>query len=167
MAGPDPDAARVVALLVARGQSLATAESLTGGLLGAAITSVAGASAVYRGGVVAYATDLKTHLAEVPADLLARFGPVSPQVAAALASGVRNVVGADWGLATTGVAGPDPQNGHPPGEVWLGLARPDGTAVAVSLDLAGDRGAVREATVAAALALLADEVGVPDPSNPA
>lgn len=166
MAGPDQDAARAVALLVGRGQSLATAESLTGGLLGAAITSVPGASAVYRGGVIAYATDLKARLAGVPADLLARFGPVSPQVAAALASGVRGVAGSDWALATTGVAGPEGQDGHAPGEVWLGIAGPDGEPRAVRCDLRGDRAAVRGAAVAAALALLVDAVDPPVGTEP-
>ncbi len=153
MAGPDPGATRVVAALVARGETLSTAESLTGGLLGAAVTSVPGASAAYRGGVVAYATDLKARLAGVPAALLAEYGPVSPQVAAALAAGVRAATGTDWALATTGVAGPDPQDGHAPGEVWLGLAGPD-TERAERCDLTGDRAAVRNGAVVAALTLL-------------
>jgi nicotinamide-nucleotide amidase len=153
--GPDPDAARVVALLCARGETLATAESLTGGLLGAAITSVPGASQAYLGGVVVYATAMKARLAGVAEELLLEHGPVSPQVAAALASGVQAGTGAGWGLATTGVAGPDPQDGHAPGEVWVGLARPSGDPEAHRLDLGGDRAAVREACVATALRLLA------------
>ena len=101
-------AARIVSALGERGQTLATAESLTGGMLGAAITAIPGASVVYRGGIVAYATELKTVLLGVPAGLLARHGPVHPDVAAAMAAGVRDRLGATWGLATTGVAGPDP-----------------------------------------------------------
>lgn len=152
---PDP-AADVVAALTARGQFLATAESLTGGLLGAAITAVPGASAAYVGGVVAYATAMKHRLAGVDADLLAAQGPVSQSTAIALATGVRAATGADWAVATTGVAGPDAQDGHEPGEVWVGLAGPDAAARAVRLDLSGDRAAIREAAVVAALGLLAE-----------
>jgi len=145
----------VVAALTARGQSLATAESLTGGLLGAAITAVPGASAAYLGGVVAYATAMKHRLAGVDADLLAAEGPVSERTATALAAGVRAATGADWAVATTGVAGPAQQDGHEPGEVWVGLAGGSGPATAVRYDFTGDRSAVRDAAVQAALALLA------------
>lgn len=155
MRSPERLAALVVAGLTARAQTLATAESLTGGLIGAAITAVPGASAGYLGGVVAYATELKHVLAGVPADLLAEVGPVSAETAVALASGIRTLTGADWGLAATGVAGPDPQDGHEPGEVWLGLAGPDVAPAAVRNDFEGDRRAVRDATVLAALQLLA------------
>jgi len=152
---PEVSAASVVAALAARGQTLATAESLTGGLIGATITAVPGASVAYRGGVVAYATDLKHTLAGVPQDVLDACGPVSGQTALALARGVRDVAGADWGIAVTGVAGPDPQDGHAPGEVWVAVAGPDGPAQAVRHDVEGDRDAVRRATVRAALGLLA------------
>ncbi len=97
---------------------MAVAESLTGGLVGAAITEVAGASAAFRGGITAYATDLKGSLLGVDPDLLADQGPVSPEVAAAMAEGVREALSADVGLATTGVAGPDEHDAlpaaHPP-----------------------------------------------------
>ncbi len=149
-------AADVVAALVARGQLLATAESLTGGLLGAAITAVPGASAAYVGGVVAYATPMKERLAGVDAALLAAEGPVSERTAMALAAGVRAATGADWAIATTGVAGPTSQDGHEPGEVWVGLAWPGAAPIAVRHDFPGDRTAVREATVQAALALVAE-----------
>lgn len=152
-------AARVLAALVARGEWLATAESLTGGLLGAALTAVPGASAAYLGGVIAYATGMKARLAGVPDEVLRAHGSVAEATVLALASGVRRATGADWGLATTGVAGPDGQDGHDPGEVWVGLARPDGTGLARRHDLTGDRAAVRQATVAAALALLAGSLG--------
>jgi nicotinamide-nucleotide amidase len=151
---PDP-AAEVVAALTARGQLLATAESLTGGLLGAAITAVPGASAAYVGGVVAYATPMKQRLAGVDAELLATQGPVSERTAMALAAGVRDATGADWAVATTGVAGPTSQDGHEPGEVWVGIVGPGVAARAVRHDFAGDRAEVRAATVQAALALLA------------
>jgi nicotinamide-nucleotide amidase len=150
-------AARVLAALGARGQTLAVAESLTGGLLAATLVGVPGASAVFRGGLVVYATDLKVTLAGVPEDLLAARGPVDGDVATALAAGAQDRCGADWGLATTGVAGPDAVDGHPVGEVWIGLAGP-GRATAVRHRFAGGRAAVRDASVAAALDLLAAAV---------
>jgi nicotinamide-nucleotide amidase len=153
-------AARIVAALGERGETLAVAESLTGGLLAATIVDVPGASKVFRGGLVVYATDLKTALAGVPEELLGRCGPVDPDVAALLAAGARRRCGADWGLGTTGVAGPDPQDGIPPGTVYLGLAGPDGAATARRLDLTGDRPSIRRATVAAALDLLAAALDV-------
>jgi nicotinamide-nucleotide amidase len=148
-------AAAVVARLTAAGQTLAVAESLTGGLLVARIVDVPGASNVLRGAIVAYATDLKQALLGVDADLLRRHGAVHAQVAAQMASGVRERLGATWGLSTTGVAGPDPQDGNPVGTVHLGLAGPDGVHTA-SLLVAGDRAQVRSGTVDAALALLLD-----------
>lgn len=156
---PDPvaDAAALLVheALLARGETLAVAESLTGGALAAAITAVPGVSATFRGGVVAYATRLKADLLGVPEELLATHGPVHPLVAAAMAAGARQRLGATYGLATTGVAGPDPQDGHPPGEVYLGLA--GGGPLRLlhrRLDLSGDRAAVRAGTVRAALAFL-------------
>src|SRR6266704_749499 len=98
--------ARAVALLRSRRQTLAVAESLTGGLLAATIVDVPGASRAFRGGLVVYATDLKASLAGVPADLLDARGPVDPDVAVELALGARRRCAADWGLSTTGVAGP-------------------------------------------------------------
>lgn len=151
---PEPIAVEVVALLVATGQTLATAESLTGGLIGATITAVPGASKAYLGGLITYATELKAGLAGVAADVLAQFGPVSPQTAEAMAAGVRQVTAADWAIAVTGVAGPDPQDGHQPGEVWLGLAGPGGVRSVSRMDLAGSRDQIRSATVSAALAEL-------------
>ncbi len=153
MTSSDP-AAEVIAALAASGQSLATAESLTGGMIGAALTAVPGASAVYLGGVVAYATPQKTRLAGVPSEVLDAHGPVSAQAAVAMANGVRIETGADWAIAATGVAGPDPQDGHQPGEVWLGLAEPGGVVRATRHHFAGDRAAVRTATTTAALELL-------------
>ena len=149
-------AARIVSTLEERGQTLATAESLTGGMLGAAITAVPGASAVYRGGVVAYATELKTVLLGVPAGLLAQHGPVHPEVAAAMATGVRDRLGATWGLATTGVAGPDPVDGLPPGTVHIGASA--GVPATRALTLAGDRNGIRKATVGEALKLLWEQL---------
>jgi nicotinamide-nucleotide amidase len=139
--------------LIARGETLATAESLTGGLLAATIVDVPGASNAYRGGLVVYATDLKASLAGVPSPLLDAHGPVDPSVAAALAAGARERCHADWGVATTGVAGPDPQGDLPVGRVYVAVAGPEGSDVR-QLDLSGDRAQIRRETVEAALDLL-------------
>jgi nicotinamide-nucleotide amidase len=155
-AADGPDAAtRLVAELTRRGMTIAVAESLTGGLVVAELVRVPGASAVVRGGVVAYATDLKSTLLGVDAELLAARSPIDPDVARQMADGVRSRLGrdgapADIGLATTGVAGPDQQDGHPVGEVWLGLAM-EGGVEARGLTLGGDRAAIRTATVAESL----------------
>lgn len=139
-------AVTAIGLLVDRGLTVATAESLTGGLLCAALVSVPGASAVLRGGVVAYATELKAVLLGVPADLLSARGAIDPDVAAAMADGARVRLGADVGLATTGVAGPDPADGKPVGTVYIAIATPAATSAA-GLKLAGDRAEIRTATV--------------------
>jgi nicotinamide-nucleotide amidase len=158
---PDDLPARIVDVLRARSQTLATAESLTGGLLGAAITAVPGASEVYRGGIVAYATDLKAVLLGVPSGLLAEHGPVHPGVAAAMAAGARDRLGATWGLATTGVAGPDPVDGLPPGTVHIAASA--GVPATRSLALTGGRDEVRRGTVGEVLKLLWEQLREDDP----
>ncbi|MBX7268394.1 CinA family protein [Micromonospora sp. Llam7] len=154
-------AAGVVHRLIERRETVATVESLTGGLLAATIVEIAGASAVFRGGLVVYATELKEQLAGVPAQLLAERGPVDCDVAAALAEGGRRRCGADWGLATTGVAGPEPQDGKPVGLVFVAVAGPDGREVR-QLDLTGGRDRIRGAAVTEALRLLADRIQAPE-----
>jgi len=157
MAGDAAGLAEVaLRLLEAHRQTLAVAESLTGGLLAATIVDVPGASRVFRGGLVVYATELKATLAGVPAELLAARGPVDPDVAAALARGARQRCTADWALATTGVAGPDPQGDAPVGTVYLGLAGPDGRVQVRRLQLVGDRATIRRGTVAAALGMITE-----------
>ncbi|MFI1989263.1 CinA family protein [Actinoplanes sp. NPDC020271] len=148
-------AAAAVHVLVERHQTLATAESLTGGLVAATIVEIPGVSAVYRGGLVVYATELKGTLAGVPGELLEERGPVDPDVAAKLAEGARDRCGADWGLATTGVAGPEPQDGKPVGLVYVAVAGPDGTRVE-ELKLGGNRAAIRTESVTAVLSLLTE-----------
>jgi nicotinamide-nucleotide amidase len=148
----------VVTALVARGATVAVAESLTGGLLIAELVAIPGASQVVRGGVVAYATDLKHRLLGVDNELLVRRGPIDADVVRQMAEGARERLGpagepATIGVATTGVAGPDSQDGHRPGEVWLGIATASGSR-AERLDLAGDRAEIWRATVEAALGLL-------------
>ena len=117
-------AARVVATLVDRGVTVATAESLTGGLIGATITSVPGSSQVFLGGVIAYDSRVKTELLGVPAELIARYTVVSEDVARSMAAGLQKATDADWCISVTGVAGPTGQEGHPPGEVWVCVLGP-------------------------------------------
>jgi nicotinamide-nucleotide amidase len=144
-------------LLRRHGQTVATAESLTGGLLGGALTATSGSSATYRGGVVAYALELKASLLGVPDDLLARLGPVHPETAAAMAVGARDRLGATFGLSTTGVAGPEPHGDQSVGTVDLACAGPEpGSPVVRRHHLSGDRATVRQLAVRAALDLLCD-----------
>lgn len=154
MSSPTPVAAELVDLLRGSGLTLAVAESLTGGAVTAAIVDVPGASVCLRGGVVAYATDLKAELLGVDAALLARRGAVDPEVALAMAAGVRERLGADLGLATTGVAGPDPQDGAAPGTFHVAVAGADGAeVVSAGPGEVQGRAAVRAAARDAALAL--------------
>ena len=146
-----------IGLLIARGETIATAESLTGGLVAATLSSVPGASAALRGGVVAYATELKASLLDVSPELLERQGAVDGEVAAAMAEGARARLGASTGVATTGVAGPDPAEGKPVGMVFVAVAGPGGVA-SRQLSLTGDRAAIRAATVEGALDLLVSAI---------
>ena len=148
----------VVARLTELGQSVACAESLTGGLVTARLVDTPGASVVVRGGVVTYATDLKGTVLGVDAQLLATRGAVDGDVASQMAIGVRRVLGADWGLATTGVAGPDPQDGMPVGTAFVAVAGPDGVRVERHR-LQGDRATIRAAAVDAVLDLFARMLG--------
>ena len=150
-------AVRVHRALQARGETVAAAESLTVGLFCATLAAVPGASATLRGGTVVYATDLKTTLVGVPPELLAEHGPVSRPTAAALAEGVRLRCVATWGVGLTGVAGPDPVDGHHPGTVYVGLSDGGRTDVA-DLVLPGARQAVRYAAVQAAFEALLDRL---------
>ncbi len=153
-------AQRVVDTLTERGLTIAVAESLTGGLIAAAITEIPGASAVLRGGVVAYATDVKVSVLGVDADLVAEHGAVHADVAEQMAVGVARLLGSDIGVACTGVAGPDPQDGQPPGQVFIAVATASGTRVH-DLTVAGDRERVRAGTVEHALGMVLRAVGLP------
>lgn len=153
-----PEPAELIGALRSRGATVAVAESLTGGLVIAQLVAVPGASAVVRGAVVAYATDLKASVLGVDADLLARGGAVQAQVAEQMADGVRRVLGATYGLATTGVAGPTEQDGQPVGRAFVAVAGPDGGRVR-QLQLPGDRSAVRDGCLRSVLDLLAVELG--------
>ncbi|MFF1508458.1 CinA family protein [Streptomyces sp. NPDC058326] len=155
-------AARVLALLAERGQTLAAAESLTGGLVAAELTGVPGASASFRGAVTAYATPLKQELLGVDGALLAERGAVDPEVALQMAAGVRDRLGADWGVSTTGVAGPDPQDGQAVGTVYVAVAGPVATGAragkVASLRLNGNRADIRRESVRSVLELLHEEL---------
>jgi nicotinamide-nucleotide amidase len=143
----------VARLLGERGQSLATAESLTGGLVGARVTTMPGASEYYRGGIVAYATEAKAALLGVDQQLLDQHGPVSEPVAAAMAEGARRAFAADVGVATTGVAGPTEQGDRPVGNLCLAVADPAGT-ITTTARAPGDRAQVRAWATTLALDLL-------------
>ncbi|WP_037607505.1 CinA family protein [Streptacidiphilus rugosus] len=144
----------VLARLVRAGATVAVAESLTGGLLAAEFVAVPGASKAFRGSVTAYATELKGSVLGVDVALLAARGAVDPDVAAQMAAGVRRLMGADFGLATTGVAGPEPQDGHPVGTVYVAVSSEGGESVS-SLHLSGDRVTIRRKAVSAAVELIA------------
>lgn len=144
---------RVHLLLRAEGSTVATAESLTGGRLAARLTDVPGASETFLGGAVTYATALKTSMLGVAETIVAEHGVVSAECARAMASGVRAATGATYGISTTGVAGPDGQEGKPAGTVFVGIAGP-GLLTHRELSLDGDRTAIQEQTCDAVLAAL-------------
>lgn len=134
-------ASDLVRTLTERGETLAFCESLTAGLASATVAAVPGASNVLRGGVITYATDLKASLAGVPEKILEGYGPVAAVTARHMARGAQTVCGSTWGVALTGVAGPDPQDGHPVGEVHIAVAGPSRTvshpAAEILADVAG------------------------------
>ena len=151
-------AGQILDRLRAAGHTVAVAESLTGGLVAAALTDVPGASAAFRGGVVTYATDLKAGLLGVDTLMLARHGAVYPPVAVAMADGVRTRLGATYGLATTGVAGPEPADGQPVGTAHIAVSVADDTVVR-TIALTGNRQEIRRLTVEHALGLLLGRLG--------
>ena len=157
-------AASVVAALIERGLTIAVAESLTGGKLVATLIDVPGASKTVLGGVVAYSTAIKASVLGVDAALLAERGAVDPEVARQLASGARLTLAvdgrpADIGIATTGVAGPDPQDGNPVGTVFIGLATAESVS-SIALQLSGTREGIRNAVVSESLVQLAQLLGI-------
>jgi nicotinamide-nucleotide amidase len=160
---PDPQvvAATLHAALVDSGATVATAESLTGGALGDLLSAAPGASDTYLGGIVSYATEVKQALLQVSAETVHRHGVVSAECAAEMATGVRDLLGADYGVSTTGVAGPATQEDKPVGLVYVGVAGPDGVSTE-ELHLEGDRAAIREQTVLEAIQLVLARVGPGD-----
>lgn len=152
----DETAVRVMYRLKERGETLATAESLTGGLLGDLITSVPGSSAFFVGGVIAYATEVKQAVLDVSDQTVEKYGVVSAECAAEMAAGALARTGATWAVSTTGVAGPDPQEDKPVGLVYVGV---DGPRSAVrELRLEGDRATIRRQACEEALVALLETV---------
>lgn len=162
----DLDSLAVTVIVALEGRTVATAESVTGGLIGSTLTAIPGASRVFRGGVVTYASDLKVALVDVPQRLLDDGGAVQADVALAMAQGAAHRLGADFGLAATGVAGPDWQDGKAPGTVFVACVelRGDGSVADSAVeelhlnpeveDARQNRAEIRDETVAAALELL-------------
>ncbi len=149
-------ASKVIGAL--RGRTLATAESLTGGMIGAALTAVPGASAVYKGGVVSYVNQVKEEILGVSPEILERYGAVSPWTAGAMASGVRKLLKADFAVSVTGLAGPTGDEfGHEVGTVFIGFE--SGSCAEVrQYRFAGDREAIRRQTTEAALKLVLEHI---------
>jgi nicotinamide-nucleotide amidase len=143
------DARGLVADLTVRNQSVATAESLTAGLLAATLAGVAGASEVLRGGLITYTEHTKVVLAGVAPQILEAVGPVAGPTARALAVGARQRCDATWGIGLTGVAGPEPHGGHEVGTVFMGLAGPDDHSITevVELQFSGTRWDIRMSAV--------------------
>lgn len=157
--------AELVPLMSRLERTVAVAESLTGGLVCGALTEIPGASAVLRGGAVTYATDSKHAVLGVSALLLGAGGPVQAQVAREMTLGVRRLYSADFGVATTGVAGPEPQSGQPVGRLFVavGWSDADGEHDEVRMfDVPGDRSTVRARAVTEALSLLLEVVRAAD-----
>ena len=155
-----PDLSRVsvpdlIAHLAAESVTVATAESVTGGRLIAALTSVAGSSVVVRGSVVAYSSDVKTAMLGVDPTVLADQGPVCVDVAEQMAEAVRDRLGATFGVSTTGEAGPASASGRPVGTVFIAVAGPRGTTT-LRLDVVGTREEIQQGAVAGALRMLAE-----------
>lgn len=150
-------ASALQAELFKRSQMLATAESLTGGRLGDVMSAAPGASDTYLGGVISYATDVKHSVLGVSEETIEKHGVVSAECAEEMAAGVRKLVGADWAVSTTGVAGPAKQEDKPVGLVFIGVAGP-GEVRSERFDFDGDRAEIREKVVKAAIDLVLESV---------
>ena len=151
-------ATTVVKQLSKKGKTVAVAESITGGGLGAAITDVAGSSEIFLGGAITYSDVSKTKLLEFPKRLITKHTAVSEEVAKAMAEGARNLFKADYAISTTGVAGPGKAYGKSAGTVWIAIASKNET-IAVELSIAGDRATVRKSTIESALATFSRILG--------
>jgi nicotinamide-nucleotide amidase len=143
----------ILETLIARGESISVAESLTGGGLAQALTSLPGSSQIFRGSVTAYQNEIKDSLLKVPNELLSEFGAVSEEVAVSMAAGIKDLMGSTWSISTTGVAGPGPSEGVAAGTVWVAIDGP--ISQTLQLELSGTREIVRNATIAGAIAAFA------------
>ena len=140
------------------GKTLVTAESLTGGGIGAALTAVSGASAVFKGGVISYCDEVKHEILGVSGDVLERYGAVSMLTAKAMASGVREMLKADYAVSVTGLAGPGGDEfGHAVGTVFIGFDS-QRCSLAKEYRFSGDREEIRQQTIRAALELILENV---------
>jgi nicotinamide-nucleotide amidase len=143
----------ILTILRQRGESICVAESLTGGGLAEALTSLPGSSEVFKGSITAYQAQIKISLLKVPTELISEFGVVSEEVAAAMAGGAKNLMASTWSISTTGVAGPGPSDGVAAGTVWVAIVGP--ISQTLQLELSGTREIVRNATIAGAIAAFA------------
>ena len=150
----NPQAQYIVETLTKRGEKIAIAESLTGGMLSAALTDVPGTSHIFLGSVIAYSVEIKIRELAVKQATIDRCGVVSEEVAFEMAEGIRSKFGSTWAISTTGVAGPGPSHSIPAGTVWIAIIGPSHRE-ALALALEGDRAAVRLGAVESALATLA------------
>jgi len=145
--------AHILEILSERGETISVAESLTGGGLAQTLTSLPGSSDIFRGSVTAYQNEIKSSLLQVQSELLSEFGAVSEEVAAAMAHGIKDLMGSTWAISTTGVAGPGPSEGVAAGTVWVAIDGP--ISQTLQLELSGTREIVRNATIAGAIAAFA------------
>jgi nicotinamide-nucleotide amidase len=143
----------ILEILRNRGETICVAESLTGGGLAQALTSLPGSSEIFSGSVTAYQSQIKISLLNVPAELISEFGVVSEEVAAAMAGGAKDLMNSTWSISTTGVAGPGPADGVAAGTVWVAIDGP--ISQTLQLELSGTREIVRNATIAGAIAAFA------------
>ena len=143
----------ILEILRTRGESISVAESLTGGGLAEALSSLPGSSQIFLGSVTAYQPEIKSSLLKVPAELISEFGVVSEEVAVAMADGIKQLMNATWSISTTGVAGPGPSDGVAAGTVWVAIEGP--ISQTLQLELSGTREIVRNATIAGAIAAFA------------
>ena len=141
-----------------QGKTLVTAESITGGGIGAALTAVSGASSVYKGGVISYCDEVKRDVLGVPEEILRRYGAVSAWTAGYMASGVRKLLKADYAVSVTGLAGPTGDDfGHPVGTVFIGFES-QSKALVKQCHFTGDRASIRKQTIEAALQLILENL---------
>lgn len=145
--------AEILEILQTRGESISVVESLTGGGLAEALSSLPGSSQIFLGSVTAYQPEIKSSLLKVPAELISEFGVVSEEVAVAMADGVKQLMNSTWSISTTGVAGPGPSDGVAAGTVWVAIEGP--ISQTLQLELSGTREIVRNATIAGAIAAFA------------
>ena len=143
----------VLEILTQRGETICVAESLTGGGLAEALSSLPGSSQIFRGSVTAYQVEIKNSVLKVPLELISEMGTASEEVAVSMAAGVKDLLGSTWSISTTGVAGPGPVDGVPAGTVWVAIEGP--ISQTLQLELSGTREIVRNATIAGAIAAFA------------